>query len=142
MDLKELFGSGRLSFEELMVKCTEAGMEFGDLSGLRSEYDGKITALKKDFALERELEKAGVKNRALMEKVLDQEKITVDEDGVHGIAEQISALRESDPYLFDGPGAVSAPSPAPVKWGVSHGQTVPDPDSMGDAEYYKVIRKM
>ena len=74
-----------------------------------------------------------------MEKVLDPEKITVDEDGVHGIAEQITALKASDPYLFDAP----APAPpAPVKWGISHTQTVPDPDSMGDAEYYKMIRKL
>ena len=139
MDLKELFGGNRLSFEELMVRCTEAGVEFGDLAGLRSEYDGRITAMKKDFVLERELDKAGVKNRALMEKVLDPEKITVDEDGVHGIAEQISALRASDPYLFDAP--VPAP-PSPVKWGVHHTENVPDPDSMGDAEYYKMIRKL
>jgi len=140
MDLKELFGGSRLSFEELMVKCADAGVEFGDLGGLRSEYDGRILAMKKNFALERELEKAGVKNRVLMEKLLDPEKITVDEDGVHGIGEQISALRESDPYLFES--AVPAAAPLAVKWGISHGSDVPDPDSMGDAEYYRVIRRM
>lgn len=141
MDLKDLFGGGRLSFEELMVKCTEAGVEFGDLSAVRTEYDGKMTAMKKNFALERELERAGVKNRALMERVLDQEKITVDEDGVHGISEQLEALRESDPYLFEGKTPAQNPN-SPVKWGVSHGQDVPDPDSMGDREYYKMVRKM
>ena len=138
MDLKEIFGAERLSFEELMIKCADAGVQFGDLAALRSEYDGRITEMKKSFALERELDKAGVKNRALIEKVLDAEKITVDEDGVHGIAEQITALRASDPYLFDAP----FPAPAPVKWGLSHTQNAPDPDSMGDAEYYKTIRKM
>ena len=141
MDLKELFGDGRLSFEELMVKCTEAGGEVGDLGSVRSEYDGKITAMKKNFALERELDRAGVKNRTLMEKVLDQEKITVDEEGVHGIAEQITALRESDPYLFEA-GSASAAAPVPVRWGASHGRDVPDTDSMDDAEYYRTVRKM
>ena len=141
MDLKELFGDGRLSFEELMVKLTEAGVQYGDLAAARAEYDGKITDLKKSFALERELERAGVKNRALMERVLDHERICVDEDGVHGIAEQIEALRESDPYLFE---AAAAPvqQQAPVKWGISHGSDVPDPDAMGDADYYRLVRKI
>ena len=43
MDLKELFGDGRLSFEELMVKLTDAGVQYGDLAAVRAEYDGKIT---------------------------------------------------------------------------------------------------
>jgi len=140
MDLKELFGEGRLSFEELMIRCTEAGVEMGDLGSVRAEYDGKITAMKKNFALERELDRAGVKNRALMEKVLDPEKITVDEDGVHGIAEQITALRESDPYLFEA--AAPQADPLPVKWGAPHGRDVPDTDSMDDREYYRTVRKM
>ena len=141
MDLKELFGDGRLSYEELMVKLTDAGAEFGDLAAVRAEYDGKITGMKKNFALERELDRAGVKNRALMERVLDHGKISVDEDGVHGISEQIEALRESDPYLFE---AAKPPQPviSPVKWGVHHGNDVPDTDSMGDAEYYRVVKKM
>ena len=140
MDLKEIFGSERLSFEELMVKCTEAGVEVGNLGAVRSEYAEKMTAMKKDFALERELERAGVKNRSLMERVLDQEKITVDEDGVHGIAEQLTALRESDPYLFET--VVPAAGEKPVRWGMKHGQDVPDPDGMGDDEYYRIIRKL
>ncbi len=140
MDLKELFGEGRLSFEELMVRCTEAGVEMGDLGSMRAEYDGKITAMKKSYALERELDRAGVKNRTLVEKILDQEKITVEEDGVHGIAEQIAALRESDPYLFESLAAQA--DPVPVKWGASHGQDVPDADSMDDREYYRTVRKM
>lgn len=140
MDLKELFGDSRLSFEELMVRCAESGVEMGDLASVRAEYDGRITALKKNFALERELEKAGVKNRALMERVLDQEKITVDEDGVHGIGEQIAALKESDPYLFE-PSLPKA-DPMPVKWGASHGRDVPDTDSMDDGEYYRTVRRM
>ncbi|MBQ8333053.1 MAG: phage scaffolding protein [Clostridia bacterium] len=142
MDLKELFGDGRLSFEELMVKLTDAGAEFGDLAAVRAEYDGKITDLKKNFALERELERAGVKNRALMERVLDHGKISVDEDGVHGISEQIEALRESDPYLFETAAQPQQNTASPVKWGAHHGNDVPDTDSMGDAEYYKVVKRM
>ncbi|MBQ8186622.1 MAG: phage scaffolding protein [Clostridia bacterium] len=142
MDLKELFGDGRLSFEELMVKLTDAGAEFGDLAAVRAEYDGKITDLKKNFALERELERAGVKNRALMERVLDHGKISVDEDGVHGISEQIEALRESDPYLFETAAQPQQNMASPVKWGAHHGNDVPDTDSMSDAEYYKVVKRM
>ena len=36
----------------------------------------------------------------LLLKLIDLERITIDEEGLHGLAEQVEALKKTAPYLF------------------------------------------
>lgn len=142
-DISEIFGDGRLSYDEFVMKAGELGREIGDLGELRRSYETELLSVKRNAALERELDRSGAKNRSLITKVIDLDSVKVDEDGVHGIAEQISALRESDPYLFD-----DAPKPSEEKahilfrTGMEHRSEPLDSDSLSDADFYRQIKKM
>ena len=69
--------------------------------------------------------------------------VSVDEDGVHGITEQLSALRESDPYLFeDKHQSASQAQPHTIRTGIAHRHEPLDSDSLSDADYYRQIKKM
>ncbi len=142
-DISEVFGGGKLSYDEFLIKAGELGLEFGDTAEMRRSYEEQIRGIRCSSALERELDRAEVKNRALVSKIIDMGAVTVDEDGVHGIAEQISALKESDPYLFQS----KERSPMTgggvrMRTGFSHGGESLDPDTMSDADFYKQIKRM
>lgn len=146
-DISEIFGSGKLSYDEFLIKAGEAGAKIGDVGELERSYEDKIRTIRVSGALERELERAGVLNKSLITKIIDTEKITVDEDGVSGIAEQLNALRESDPYLFGAQSAQSSQSagtsaPRQILTGMSHSQKAADPDAMSDVDFYRQIKKM
>ena len=72
--------------------------------------------------------------------MIDMDKVSVTDAGVTGIAEQLNALRQSDPYLFE---AQDAPS-RPVRFssGLSHADAGLDPDGMSDAEFYRLVKKL
>ena len=114
--ISEIFGDGRLSYDEFLMKTGEAGIEIGDVGEVRGAFEKKIEGLRKSSALEREL------------------------DRFSGISEQIASLRESDPYLFEEKSASSAG--AFFNSGLSHGREVPDEDSMSDSDFYKKIKKL
>ena len=135
-----------MSYDEFLIKAEELGFEPGDLSEMRRSYEEQIRGIRCSNALERELDKAGVKNRDLIVKIIDMGAVTVDEDGVSGIAEQISALRQSDPYLFEGTGKRTVQkddfTPSRIRTGFTHGKESLDPDSMSDSDYYKQIKRI
>lgn len=142
--ISEIFGSEKLSYEEFVKKAAEAGGEFGDVAEMRKAHTAEMNRLRVTGAVEREAMRAGAKNSGLLMRVIDMGGITVDESGVHGIAEQIGKLRESDPYLFaEKEPAVSSPAkdtvPVPavtVSTGAPHGRETVDPDLLSDADYY------
>ncbi len=142
-DISEIFGGGKLSYDEFLIKAGELGLEFGDTGEMRRSYEEQIRGIRCTSALERELDRAEVKNRALVSRIIDMGAVTVDEDGVHGIAEQISALRESDPYLFNQ--KEKAPltgGMGRMRTGFSHTGESLDPDTMSDADYYRQIKRI
>ncbi|MBE6541068.1 MAG: hypothetical protein E7672_01310 [Ruminococcaceae bacterium] len=139
-DLAEIFGSGKISYDEFLIKAGEMGVEIGDTGELRDHYENEIRGIRCANALERELERSGVKNRELVTRIIDMSSVTVDEDGVHGIAEQIDGLRETDPYLFEG--AEAAAETKRVNSGMRHLGTIVDPDRLSDREFYKKIKLM
>ena len=100
-ELSEIFGEGKLSYEEFLIKAGEMGAEIGDVGALRQSYEEQLRGVRCHAALERELDRCGAKNRGLISRVIDLDTVTVDEDGVHGLTEQFDALRQSDPYLFE-----------------------------------------
>ncbi len=142
--ISDIFGSEKLSYEEFVKKAAEAGGEFGDVAEMRKAHTAEMNRLRVTGAVEREAMRAGAKNSGLLMRVIDMGGITVDESGVHGIAEQIGKLRESDPYLFaEKEAAVPPPAKEPVtlpavtvSTGAPHGRETVDPDLMSDADYY------
>lgn len=71
------------------------------ITDLQTKYDTDIAAAKLGGALETALVSAKAKNNKAVKALLDMEKITLDGDTLKGLDEQIKALSESDPYLFD-----------------------------------------
>ena len=139
--ISDIFGSEKLSYEEFVKKAAEAGGEFGDVAEMRKAHAAEMNRLRVTGAVEREAMRAGAKNSGLLMRVIDMGGITVDDSGVHGIAEQIGKLRESDPYLFAEketiPAKETVVAPAmTVSTGAPHGRETVDPDLLSDADYY------
>lgn len=152
-EISEIFGEGKLSYEEFLIKAGEMGAEIGDVGALRRTYEEELRGVRCHAALERELDRFGAKNRGLVSRVIDLDTVTVDEDGVHGLTEQLDALRQSDPYLFEagnGTGAGGSGNGGGtgsgglrgVRIGMPHGREMLDPNSLSDADFYKQIKQM
>ncbi len=141
-DIAKIFGSEKLSYEEFLIRAGEAGGEYGDIGELKRAHSEEIRRIRIGNALERELDHAGAKNRALVSKILDMANVTVDDDGVHGIDMQLKALRESDPYLFEEAEKKAEMTASTISTGMVHGKDVVDADSLDDAEYYRRYKKL
>ena len=115
------------------------GLEVGDVGEMRGYYENELRTVRVAGALEREIERSGVKNRAILEKLIDLGSVRVDEDGVHGISEQLDTLRESDPNLFAG---VEEKPQTRINTGFSHSGTYADSDRLSDEDFYKRIKQI
>lgn len=78
-------------FDELQTKFDEA----------QSDSANKLTQVRKDSAIDMALMKAQARNPKAIKALLDTETIKFDDDGLHGLNEQIDKLKESDGYLFN-----------------------------------------
>lgn len=65
------------------------------------ELQQKLEKQAFDFSLEKALTGAKVKNPKAVKALLDLEKIKLDGEKLLNLDDQLSALKESDPYLFD-----------------------------------------
>lgn len=65
------------------------------------EYEAKIAARERDYAIDSELTKVGAKNLKAVKALLDNEKIVVKDGQIVGLNEQLEALKKSDAYLFN-----------------------------------------
>lgn len=66
-----------------------------------ADYNESIKNMKIDTAITKALSKSGAMNETILTGLLDRTKIAIGEDNtITGIQEQITALKESDPYLF------------------------------------------
>ncbi len=73
------------------------------IEALRTDIESKekeLNNLRKTNAIKFEVLKANPNDVADILPHLDNEKITVDDNGITGLKEQIEALQESKPYLF------------------------------------------
>ena len=95
-----LFGNGKLSYDELLIKAGESGIEVGDVLEVKGEYGNRLHSERVKHALERGLEHSKAKNSDLVGKMIDLSLVTSDEDGVYGLDEQIENLERTAPYLF------------------------------------------
>lgn len=68
---------------------------------------------KKTSAVELALTQAGARNIKAAKALLDNEKLELSDEGIKGLEEQLTALKESDAYLFEQD--TSTPPPADKK---------------------------
>lgn len=67
-----------------------------------AERDSTITGMKRSGKIREALQKAKVRDAAIVEKLLDASKIGEDDKGqLTGLEDQIKALKETSAYLFD-----------------------------------------
>lgn len=67
-----------------------------------AERDTTITGMKRSGKIQETLRKAKVRDVAVVERLLDASKIGEDDKGnLTGIDDQVKALKESTPYLFE-----------------------------------------
>ncbi len=135
----EIFGSGRISYDEFLIKAAEAGVKVGDIGEAEGRFEKKIHEVRCMAALERELDRSGAKNREIISKVIDMEKVTSDDGGVYGLAEQFAELKKAAPYLF---GGSEDEREVVFSSGFSHGGAAVDVDAMDDREYYRKVKRM
>lgn len=139
-ELSEIFGGGKLAYEEFLAKAGEMGLEIGDVAEMRNSYEAEIMSIRAQNALEQELEKVGAKNREIVMKLIDMQNVTVDDEGVHGITEQTEALKTSYPYLFEG--RQDGMGTAKLRIGMPHKNEINDSESMSDRDFYRRVKKM
>ncbi|WP_255452435.1 Scaffolding protein [Sporosarcina sp. ANT_H38] len=72
----------------------------GENTTTKTEYEDKIQKQSYEFALERALTDAKVKNPKAIKALLNTEAIKLDGEKLLGLDEQLKTLSESDGYLF------------------------------------------
>lgn len=66
------------------------------------EKEDALIETRKQFAIESAIKDQKGKNPKAIKALLDMDKVEIDDNGkIEGIEDQIKALKESDPYLFD-----------------------------------------
>lgn len=71
-------------------------------SQLSKEWQDKLEAQSKNFAISNSLRDAGAKNAKAVSALLDLDKVSFDHKGkLSGLYDQLKALKKSDSYLFN-----------------------------------------
>ena len=113
-------------------------------SDATKEYEGKITQLRLDNAVDVALSGAKAKNTKAVRALLDLTKAKVGEDGkVEGLDAQIKAIQKSDAYLFES--AEATPPQTPGIKGVTpkdSGNGNPAPKATKDMSYAELCEYM
>lgn len=65
------------------------------------EYEAKISKMQFDYAVDSALTSAKTKNAKALKALLDMESIKYQDGKLDGLETQLSALKESDSYLFE-----------------------------------------
>ena len=94
-DLKEL---KKVDAEELKTKISE--LEEKNKT-MQETHDKEMSETRKNLMLENSLMKANVKNSKAIKGMLELDKITIENDELVGLEDQIIALKECDSYLFN-----------------------------------------
>ena len=81
----------------------------GDIISIQNEF----SKFKVSSAVDRALEQSKAKNLKAVSALLDMDKVVASEDGVHGIMEQIKALKTADDtkFLFENETSVKGALP-------------------------------
>lgn len=107
------------------------------------EYEAKLHKERFDTALEKALTGAKARNLKALTSLLDLDKVKLEDKELKGLDEQLTALKESDSYLFDieedkhdedEPPAQPKPR---MSFGQNHGQNDPTDPFMAKLARYK-----
>ncbi|MDE7049554.1 MAG: phage scaffolding protein [Lactobacillus sp.] len=97
IQLKDL-GTKAEDNEKLKERVEEYKAKNAELS---KEWQGKLDAQSKNFAISNSLRDAGAKNSKAVSALLDLDKVSLDDKGkLTGLDDQVEALKKSDGYLF------------------------------------------
>lgn len=84
--------------EELLRRIEALEQEKAELTAAHAE---ELAAVKRSAAIDLALAAAGARNCKAVRALLQEEALVLGGDGtVEGLAEQLAAIRKSDPYLF------------------------------------------
>lgn len=107
-ELKTQLTDRDAQLEELSAKATGNEELTAEIERLKNEntttateYQAKLDKQAFDFTLDKSLTGAKVKNAKAVRALLDTEKIKLDGEKLLNLDDQLAALKESDPYLFD-----------------------------------------
>lgn len=67
----------------------------------KAEFEQQLVGMQRDSAIEKALATSGAKNTKAVKALLDADKIVFKDGELSGLAEQLEAYKQSDPYMFD-----------------------------------------
>lgn len=83
--------------EALTAQLADLQAKFDDA---KTNSENTIADLKKQSAIELALTQAGARNITAVKALLDADKLTISENGVEGLKEQLEAVKTDNDYLF------------------------------------------
>lgn len=83
--------------EELTQKLADLQ---GKFDSVKSESETKLSEQQKDFAIKLALKEANALDEGIVLNLLDRDTIKVTDDGLQGLNEQLSSLKENKAFLF------------------------------------------
>lgn len=106
-DLNEKFNSYKTEAEQWKAesgKMAELQKNYDALVASSQEkenkYNESISAMKKDFAIESRLANARPNDVRALKAMLNMDGVTYDEQGLHGLDEQVEKLQKENSWLF------------------------------------------
>lgn len=103
--------------EALTTQLAELQAKFDES---KTNSENTIAGLKKQSAIELALTQAGARNITAVKALLDADKLTISENGVEGLKEQLEAVKTDNDYLFQ---ATETETPTIVTGGNPQGGT-------------------
>lgn len=125
---------------EDLAKQIEAMKEAA--SKREAEYTATLAKMEVDGIVERALLSSKVKNAKAVRALLDLEDAKVKDGTIKGLDEQLTKLKESDPYLFESETMSKGVVPGqPTGTGVASGMTKEDFNKLGYSERVKLYNE-
>lgn len=116
-DQKEALDKELKEANDLIADLKKSTASNDELQAKIADSEKRVTELQeqnqlqaKQSAVDLALVKNGAKNPRAVNALLDAEKIELGDGGVKGLDEQLEALKESDPYLFQSDNEEGQPS--------------------------------
>ncbi|KAF0340600.1 phage scaffolding protein [Pediococcus acidilactici] len=85
--------------EALQDQLKELQGKFDEVS---EQSANELAQVRKESAIDLALVKSGARNPKAVKALLDNNAIKLDDEGMHGLNDQLESLKESDGYLFEG----------------------------------------
>lgn len=105
--LKNELASNQDELKKMQATAKDNDDLQAQLQALQTKFDesqqavaAKLQAVKKDNAIDQALLKAKARNNKAVRALLNDDAIKFDDDGLHGLSEQLAALQKSEAYLF------------------------------------------